>query len=125
MRVGEHQVVVDRAGEQHGLLRHHAEVLPQLVGREMADVVAVDLDLALGGQIEALQQLGERALAAARRAHQGHALRRASSLRFEVLVQVRQVLGVAETQVLDLDPRCLRWRFARRMQRSTARPARS
>ena len=47
---------------------------PQFVGGEVADVVAVELDCALIGLVEALQQFGERALAAARRAHDGDAL---------------------------------------------------
>ena len=32
MRVGDDEVVVDGAGEQHRFLRHHAEVAPQFVG---------------------------------------------------------------------------------------------
>ena len=44
VRVGHHEVVVEGAGEEDGFLRHDAEVVAQFVGREVADVVAVDLD---------------------------------------------------------------------------------
>ena len=65
VRVGDDEVVVDGAREQDGFLRHHAEVMAQFVGAQVADVVAVDLDLPAGGQVEPLQQLGEGALARA------------------------------------------------------------
>ena len=63
VRVGDDEVIVDGAGEQHGLLRHHAEVVAQLIGGEMADVTAIERDLPVAGLVEALQQFGERAFA--------------------------------------------------------------
>jgi len=57
MRIGNHEVVVDGAGEQDSFLWHHTEVVAQLVCRQIADVVAVELDLSVGWLIEALQQL--------------------------------------------------------------------
>ena len=103
VRITEYDVVVDRTGEQDAVLRHHAEAAAQFVGAEMADVVAVELDAAFSGLIEALQQLGQRALAATRRPHDGDAL---AGLYpdIQVLIQVRQVLAVAEGEVLDFDP---------------------
>src|SRR3954451_23026071 len=76
VRIGENQVAVNSAGEQRRFLRHHAEVVSELVGREMSDVLTVELDLAIGRLIEALEQLGERALAATRWTHQRHTLPR-------------------------------------------------
>ncbi len=67
---GEQQVVAHAAGEEQGLLRHHAEVAAQLVGGQMPSVDAVELDGAARWQVKALQQLGQRALAAAGRPHQ-------------------------------------------------------
>jgi hypothetical protein len=55
MGMGDLQVVEDGAGEQHGLLRYHAEVVAQFVGGEVLDVGPVDLDVAVGGLVEALQ----------------------------------------------------------------------
>src|SRR5262245_20023534 len=65
VRVGEHEVVVDRAAEQYRLLRHDAEVLPKLIGAQVADVPSVNRDAALLRLVEALQQLCQGALAAA------------------------------------------------------------
>jgi hypothetical protein len=61
--IGHQQVVVDRAGKQHGFLRHDAEVAAQFVGGKMADIGAVDLDLPVRRGVEPQQQLGEGAFA--------------------------------------------------------------
>jgi hypothetical protein len=66
-------------------------------------VVAVDLDRPAGGHVEALQQLGERALVRAGRPHDAHHLA-GIHCELEVLVEERQVLGVAKREMLDLDP---------------------
>src|SRR5258706_12810265 len=74
MRVGENQVVVDRAAEEYRVLRHHAVMLAQLVGGKITDVAPIDRDRAVGRLVETLQELGKRAFAGTRRAHQGDAL---------------------------------------------------
>lgn len=70
MRVGHDQVVVERTGEEHGFLGHDAEGIPEFVGGEMADVLAVKIDLAFVGLVEAEQQFGQGALSAAGRPHE-------------------------------------------------------
>ena len=102
MRVGDDQVVVERAGEEHGFLRHDAEVMAQFVGGQIADVVTVDFDGAVFGLIETLQQFGQRALAGARRPHDSDGLA-GLDLEIEALIQLRQVLGIAEAEIPDFD----------------------
>ena len=46
--VGEGDVVAKAAGEQERLLRHHAQLAAQRLDRDLAKVVAVDQDAALG-----------------------------------------------------------------------------
>src|SRR5688572_17275411 len=65
MRIAENKVVVDRAAEKRRFLGHHAEMLSQLICREMPDVVAIHIDRAVIRLIETLQEFCERALAAA------------------------------------------------------------
>src|SRR5690349_397728 len=72
-RVGKRQVLVDRSTEEHGLLRHDAEIASQFVGTQMPDVVPVDRDTTFLRLVEALENLRQRALAAARGAHDGDA----------------------------------------------------
>ncbi len=98
----EREVVPQGAGKQPRFLRHDAEVHAQLVRAEMADVMAVDADAAAVRQVEALQQLRQRALAAARGPHQ----RRAGTglePQAEVLVYGGAVRRVAEAHAIDLD----------------------
>src|SRR5688572_15007711 len=59
------QVLVDGAREEIGFLRHDAEVLAKLVGAELAGVLAVQEDLPFHRLIEAEEELGQGALAAA------------------------------------------------------------
>ena len=70
MRMRHDQVVVEGASEEHGFLRHDTKGLPQFVGGEVPDVLAIEVDLAFVGLIEAEQQFGQRALAATGRPHQ-------------------------------------------------------
>ena len=62
VRVGKREVLVDRAREQDGLLRHDAVMTAQIISREMPDVAVVNQDCAIRGLIKALHQFGERAL---------------------------------------------------------------
>ena len=93
------QVVVDRAGEEHGLLRHHAEVAAAARWRASARMSRPSSwMLPSVGQIKALQQLGQRALAAARRAHQRPSTAPGLMVRLRCSIQVGQVLRVAEAE---------------------------
>ena len=84
-----------RAGEEHRLLRHDAEGSAKFVGGEMADVLAVERDMAFHRLVEAEHQLGERALAATRRAHD-HGEVAGLEGEFELFVEPGGMLGVAE-----------------------------
>ena len=98
VRVGHDEVVVDGAGEEHGLLRHDAEGLAQFVGGQMADVAAVEEDLPVRGLVEAQQQFGQRALAAAGGAHQ-HGELAGLEREVEVAVEEGVLPGIAEAQL--------------------------
>ena len=64
-RVGERDVVADRAVEQHVLLQHHADLPAQPGDVDQREVDAVDQDAAALGHVEALHQLGQGRLAGA------------------------------------------------------------
>ena len=61
----------DRAAEQVGPLRHQPDAVPQQFGGELADVRAVDEDLALGDVDEPGDEADERGLAGAGAADDG------------------------------------------------------
>ena len=101
-RVGEADIVAHRAVEQHVVLQHDAD-LPAQPGRiHQCDVDPVDEHLALFGNIEALHQLGQRALARARGADDAdHLPGRDIELH---LRQHRRAVGqVAERDVLEAE----------------------
>ena len=77
IRPCQRDVLAHRAGLEPGVLQDHAEVLPEAVARDAADVVSVDGDRAAVHVVEAHEQIDERRLAAARRADDGDALARA------------------------------------------------
>ena len=56
MRIGQHQVVVNRAAEQDGLLRHHAKSGSQFVGTQMANIDTVEFDVSTARPVKPLQQ---------------------------------------------------------------------
>jgi hypothetical protein len=101
-RIGGEQVLVDGAAEKIRFLGHDAEILPQLVGGEMTDIAAVDLDAAFFGLIEAEQQLGEGALARTRRTGQDGELAGLQA-EIEVAAQPGAVGRVAEGKALYAD----------------------
>jgi hypothetical protein len=72
----------------------------------VADVAAVEEDAAFLGEVEALQQLGERALAGAGGAHQGQHAAGLEGER-EVAVEEGAVLAVAEADSFDVHPAAL------------------
>ena len=67
-RVGERDVVAHRTVEQHVLLQHDADLAPQPGGVDHREIDAVDQHAPALRHVEPLDQLGERALARARRA---------------------------------------------------------
>ena len=64
--IGERDVVAHRAVEQHVLLQHDADLAAQPGRIDHGEIDAVDQHAAALGHVEALDQLGERALARAR-----------------------------------------------------------
>jgi len=60
--------------EQHGLLGHQANLRAHVLQVEVAHILSVDQDLATKDVVEALDEADDRALAAARLAHQGDRL---------------------------------------------------
>ena len=65
LRVRQLQVFKHRAGEQQGLLRHHAQLIAQFIGGELADVARVDFEAPLAWHVKPLDQFRQRALAGA------------------------------------------------------------
>ena len=95
-------VLAHVAGEDEGVLQHHAHLPAQRCERHVAHAVAVDRHRALGHVVEARQQVDDCRLAGARRADQ-----RDRAPRFDVEVHevedVAAVLLVAEHHVVEVD----------------------
>ena len=72
--IGEGNVVLNRAFEEHGFLGHDADLAPQRIQLHFGNVIAIDEDAAGEGRIEAWQQFGERAFAGSRLADDAHEL---------------------------------------------------
>ena len=100
VRMRHHQILVERAREEHRLLRHHPKYASQFVGGEIADVLAVEVDLAFLWLIEAEYQFGQRALAAAGGAHDYREVSRLEA-DVEVAVEPGELFAIAERQVSD------------------------
>ncbi len=62
-RIGERDIVADRAVEQHVLLQNDADLPAQPGGVDHGEIDAVDQHAAALRHIEPLDQLGQRALA--------------------------------------------------------------
>ena len=58
-RIGQRDILADRAVEQHVLLQHHADLPPSQETSTMREIDAVDKDAPALGHIEALHELGE------------------------------------------------------------------
>ena len=65
-------VVEDRVVEEHGFLGHQTDLPAEVTGSHVRQGHAVQLDHAAGGIGEARDQVGQRTLAAAVRANDGH-----------------------------------------------------
>lgn len=102
VRVRGDEIVVDAAGEQHGLLRHHAVVAPKLVGGHAPDVPAIEQNLALRGHVEAHQEFCQRAFSAAGWPHDDSEFA-GFKRQVQATVQVRVFLGIAEAHLFQLD----------------------
>ena len=100
VRVGHDQVVVERAGEEDGLLRDDAEDAAEFVGGKGADVLAVEGDLSFLRLVEAEHEFGQRALAATGGAHD-HGEVAGGEAEVEVAVQPGEVFAVAEGEIGD------------------------
>ena len=68
LRAADAKIFLDRAGEQHRLLKDDADIAPERLQRHVADVDPVDHDLALRRIEDAMQQAERRRFARARRA---------------------------------------------------------
>ena len=92
----------DRAGEEHGLLRHEADPRAQVLLRHLAHVDAVDQHAAVVDVVEARDQAGERRLARAGAADDRGDLAR---VRGERHAGQRRLLGagILERDVLEFD----------------------
>jgi ABC-type multidrug transport system fused ATPase/permease subunit len=97
----ERDVLADRAAEQERLLRHDPHLRAQRGRGHVAQVVAVDQDAPRGRVIEARDQLGERRLAGAGRAHERDRLAR-RDLQCDICQSVR-ARPVAERHVVEHD----------------------
>jgi hypothetical protein len=64
-RIGQRDVVADAAVEQHVLLQHHADLAAQRGGVGQRQIDAIHQHAAALRHVEALHQLGQRALAGA------------------------------------------------------------
>src|SRR5262245_39411264 len=107
MGSGEKQVVEHGAREENRFLRHDAETGAQFVGGEMTGIDALEQDSAARRQVEALQQLDERRLAAARWACDRDTLP-SSDRDVEVLKQKRAVVAMAKRHAFEPDQRTSR-----------------
>jgi hypothetical protein len=96
------EVLAHGAGEQEGVLQHDADLRAQRAQVEAREIFAVEGDAAAPGQIEAEEQLAQRALARAARAHQRH-LAAGLDLEAHALHDVRPIWVIRERDVLELD----------------------
>ena len=76
IRIAEPQVAGDRSGEQHALLRHKTDLLPQFFQRQITQFHAVQRNAALCGIVQTRDQIHQRGLAAAGAADDGCGLAR-------------------------------------------------
>ncbi len=100
----EGDVLADRAAEQERLLRHDPHLRAQRRRADLAQVVAVDEDAPGGRVVEARDELGQRRLARAGRAHQRHGLARRHVQRdVAQRVAALALVAVGEDHVVELD----------------------
>ncbi len=95
-------VVADRAVQQRGVLRHHADLGAQAVLRHPRDVLPVDQDAAAFEVVQAQQQRHDGRLAGPARAHEPDLLPRRHPQR-EVVENAAALLAVMEPHPLEAD----------------------
>ena len=100
--LAEEDVVLDRAGEQNGLLRHIAELVVKRVERILAHVQPVYKDSASRRVVKARNEGGQRRLAAAGRADDGQRLA-LFYLEADMLQLIRSRARIAEGDIAELD----------------------
>lgn len=100
--LAEEDVVLDRAGEQNGLLRHIAELVVKRVERILAHVQPVYKDSASRRVVKARNEGGQRRLAAAGRADDGQRLA-LFYLEADMLQLIRSRARIAEGDVTEFD----------------------
>ena len=96
------EVAGDRAAEEEGPLGDDPDALPEVLARHLADVHAVHQQRPAGHVVEARDQVDQRGLAAAGRAHDGGRLAGLGGERDVVQHRLLRA-GVAELDVAELD----------------------
>ena len=100
--IGERDVVADRAVEQDVVLQHDAQLAPQPRAVDHGEIDAVDQHAAALGDIEPLDELGERALAGAGRPDNADDLTRRNA-ETDVVQNLRPIDAVAKRDMLEND----------------------
>src|SRR5216684_5735238 len=100
--IGQRDVVPDRAVEQHVFLKHDADLAAQPGRIDLREIDAIDQHAAALGDIEALGELGERALARPGRADDAEQLARRNG-QADVVQDFRAVDPVTEGDMLERD----------------------
>ena len=106
-----HEVLAQRAFEQHGVLGDHRDLAAQVVQLVVADVDAVDEHGAVVDVEQARDERGDRGLAGARRADEGDGL---AGLDAQRQVVEHRPAAVGERDVAQLDGATDRDRHGRR-----------
>ncbi len=101
VRLAEGDVLPDGHREDEDVLKHDADLAPQRAEGDVADIVPVDQDPALGDVVEAGHQLGEGGLTRAHEPHEGDLLPRPDA-QGDVPQRLLGAL-VGEGDVLELD----------------------
>ncbi|MCY1525261.1 hypothetical protein D9M68_602330 [compost metagenome] len=99
IRADKQQVLAHRAGKQAGLLRHIADLAARLVVAQIAAAHLVVIDLALGGPVQAQQQLDQRGFSRTRGANKGNRVT-AHRLEGHAVDRVAQRAAVAKHHVV-------------------------
>jgi hypothetical protein len=99
-RIGERDVVAHRAIEEQVLLQHDADLSPQPGGIDEREIGAVDQYAPGLRHVEALDELGKRALARSRRADDTHDLTGGNG-EIDIVQHLGGVHAIAEADVLE------------------------
>ena len=119
--IGERDVVAHRAVEQHVLLQHDADLAAQPGRIDHGEIDAVDQHAPALRHVEALDELGERALARPGRADDADHLP-GRHIEADVVQDFRSVDAIAERDVVERDVAADRRQRARAPACRSARP---